>query len=728
VAVVFIAGADVGGTVAGAIARIGPVPDGSGTPALYVANYGDGTITAYPTTASGNASPAVTITGTGGSLDGPAETAFDRSGDLWVPDSADDTVVEFSRSQLGASGTPDPKATISSNDGSLRKPTGVAFDGSGDLWVVNSIGDTVVEYDQAQLDDLASVGDPHPVSLIAAASHSLTAPWDLAFDHSGDLWVTNPAVNTVVGYSAAQLSDLSSVADPEPSFVMSTGFDVPYALAFDGSGDLWVANCTSTSPTVHGSIEEFAPGQLTPSGSPSVRLTSDADESLNCPRGLTFDGAGGLWVSNFAISGGGVLGSLVEYTPNQLSTSGDPTPSEIIKGTGTGLDEPMGVAILPAMKTTTPHTKTTTTHTKTTTPHTKTTTHSTGTPHRKTTSQPIVAPAPAPDVRSLSPSSGPAAGSTTVTVHGTGFTRGSAVRFGAAPATSVTFVNPSDLIAVAPPGFGTVDVTVTSPAGTSSLVASDRYEYLGGGYWESASDGGLFAFGDAGFYGSMGGRPLDEPIVGLASTPDRDGYWEVASDGGLFAFGDAGFYGSMGGRPLDEPIVGMAPTPDGGGYWEVAKDGGLFAFGDAAFYGSMGGRPLDEPIVGMTVTPDGGGYWEVASDGGLFAFGDAAFYGSMGGRPLDEPIVGMAPTPGGGGYWEVASDGGLFAFGDAAFYGSMGGIPLDAPVVGMAATADGRGYWEVASDGGMFAFGDAGFYGSMGGKPLFKPIVGLVTS
>ncbi len=53
----------------------------------------------------------------------------------------------------------------------------------------------------------------------------------------------------------------------------------------------------------------------------------------------------------------------------------------------------------------------------------------------------------------------------------------------------------------------------------------------------------------------------------MAPTPDGGGYWLVASDGGIFAFGDARFDGSMGGTPLNAPIVGMAPTPDGGGYW-----------------------------------------------------------------------------------------------------------------------------------------------------------------
>ncbi len=76
----------------------------------------------------------------------------------------------------------------------------------------------------------------------------------------------------------------------------------------------------------------------------------------------------------------------------------------------------------------------------------------------------------------------------------------------------------------------------------------------------------------------MGGESLNEPIVGIAVTP-QGGYYEAASDGGIFAFGPgANFYGSMGGKPLNKPIVGMAPTPEGGGYYEVASDGGIFAF------------------------------------------------------------------------------------------------------------------------------------------------------
>ncbi len=245
------------------------------------------------------------------------------------------------------------------------------------------------------------------------------------------------------------------------------------------------------------------------------------------------------------------------------------------------------------------------------------------------------------------------------------------------------------------------------------------------GYTMVASDGGIFSYGGATFYGSTGGTPLNKPIVGMATTTDGKGYWMVASDGGIFNYGDAAFYGSAGATPLNKPIVGMAATHDGKGYWMVASDGGIFSYGDATFYGSAGGTPLNKPIVGMAATPDGKGYWLVASDGGIFSYGDATFYGSTGGTPLNKPIVGMTANPNGKGYWLVASDGGIFSYGDATFYGSTGGTPLNKPIVGMAATPDGNGYWMVASDGGIFSYGDATFYGSTGGTPLNKPIVGM---
>ena len=263
------------------------------------------------------------------------------------------------------------------------------------------------------------------------------------------------------------------------------------------------------------------------------------------------------------------------------------------------------------------------------------------------------------------------------------------------------------------------------PSPAAPDQASVPSSSVGTGYWLVGGDGGVFTFGNAGFYGSTASQKLNGCIVGMAATPDGKGYWLVGSDGGVFAFGDAGFYGSMGGKSMAAPVVGMAATPDGKGYWLVGGDGGVFTFGDAKFYGSLPGQNIHvSNIVGMAALPDGQGYWLVGSDGGVFSFGSAAFYGSMGGKSLAAPVVGMA-TPDGKGYWLVAADGGVFSFGSAAFYGSMGGKHLNAPVTGMASTPDGKGYWLVAADGGVFSFGSAPFFGSMGGKSLAAPMIGM---
>ncbi len=271
------------------------------------------------------------------------------------------------------------------------------------------------------------------------------------------------------------------------------------------------------------------------------------------------------------------------------------------------------------------------------------------------------------------------------------------------------------------------DPQLTGSAGLPSPVVQVPCNAPSGspvGYDMTASDGGVFNYGNLPFCGSTGNLLLTKPVVGIAVTHDGGGYWLDASDGGVFAFGDAPFYGSAGNIALAKPVVGMAVTRDGGGYWLVASDGGVFSYGDAVFHGSAGNLHLTKPIVGMAVTPDGGGYWLVASDGGVFSYGDAVFHGSTGNIHLTKPVVGMAVDPQTGGYWLTASDGGVFAY-DAPFLGSAGNLRLAKPVVGMMSTASGGGYRLTAADGGIFSYGTAPFYGSTGNITLTQPVVGL---
>ena len=256
------------------------------------------------------------------------------------------------------------------------------------------------------------------------------------------------------------------------------------------------------------------------------------------------------------------------------------------------------------------------------------------------------------------------------------------------------------------------------------------------GYWLVGSDGGIFTFGSAQFYGSTGSLHLQRPVVGITPTADRGGYWLVASDGGIFAFGDAGFHGSIPGtglnpagsglpHSLNAPIVGMVPSTDGGGYFMVASDGGVFAFGDARFEGSCpgiggcqrrrGGRRArrerqrllghDEHRLRLHLRrrrqlrrspdhrarpspppwrrPNGGGYWILDGAGQVFPFGDATGMGSLapGSAGGLDPASAVFATSDGGGYWVVTALGKVANFGDAPDDGDMSGTHLNGPII-----------------------------------------------
>ncbi len=263
------------------------------------------------------------------------------------------------------------------------------------------------------------------------------------------------------------------------------------------------------------------------------------------------------------------------------------------------------------------------------------------------------------------------------------------------------------------------DVTGTSPV--TSRFTGMAATPDGKGYWLVQAGGGVFAYGDAPYLGSLPGLGVTPaaPITGITPTPDGKGYWLVGADGGVFAFGDAGYFGSLdvpGFGPLGV-ITGIAPTPKGKGYRLVGADGGVFAFGDATYEGNG----LDGvPKVGILPTLDGNGYLLPTATGIEPSTAGDTSLPQQGPMALTTLLSGAAGTPDGKGYWQVGTDGGVFAFGGANYLGSLPaeGIVPAAPVVGIARALDGNGYWLVGADGGVFAFGDAGYLGSAAGSGL----------
>ena len=161
------------------------------------------------------------------------------------------------------------------------------------------------------------------------------------------------------------------------------------------------------------------------------------------------------------------------------------------------------------------------------------------------------------------------------------------------------------------------------------------------------------------------------------------GYFMVASDGGVFAFGDAHFAGSCPGiGGCSGQAVAVVPDATGNGYWVVTKAGAVYGFGDAAVFRGTGtpelanhfrgccaertvaitsstararcspmetppgcgGTPPEsssvlDPTTAIFATADGGGYWITTALGEVYAFGDAPNDGDESGAHLNGPII-----------------------------------------------------------------------------------------
>ncbi len=167
----------------------------------------------------------------------------------------------------------------------------MAFNG-GNLFVANSgtpIGD-------------GTVSEVTPAGAVSTFASGFNTPVGLAFDSSGNLYVANLDNNTV-----------SKVTPAGAVSTFATGFDVPDSLAFDAAGNLYVAN-----------LDNNTVSKVTPAGAVSTFATG-FDE----PDGLAFDSSGNLYVAN---------GDSHNDTVSKV------TPAGAVSTFASGFDEPDGLA------------------------------------------------------------------------------------------------------------------------------------------------------------------------------------------------------------------------------------------------------------------------------------------------------------------------------------------------------------------------------------------------
>ena len=238
--------------------------------------------------------------------------AFDPAGNLWIASEDDSLLLSFPPAALAGSGERTPARVIVPVDRSLVGPAALAFDAQDRLWVANRRNGTVVRYDPAQL---AAGGSAAPAVVLRVPGN----PSALAFDAAGSLWISDSRFQWIIKYPAAQLE---ASGEPAATFALTrfaSALVNPGGLAFDGEGNLWVAN------TGAGSLLAFSGAQLAGNVPvpPDIEITSTGG-SLSIPVGVAFDGGGNLWV----VGGAGVL---TKYAAGSLGNSGPLAPSAQIE-------------------------------------------------------------------------------------------------------------------------------------------------------------------------------------------------------------------------------------------------------------------------------------------------------------------------------------------------------------------------------------------------------------
>ncbi|PZA07746.1 MULTISPECIES: hypothetical protein [unclassified Meiothermus] len=270
-------------------------------------NSGTPLILGYDGGGLGMSNPALRATtrlGQDASVDDPQDLAFDAGGNLWVVSRRQNQLIQYTVSQLD-SNDPDLKPARVLTSADFDGPFGLAFDEEGGLWVSNFTSGKVVHFSAYALASASTTLTPD-----RTLQKIFYNPAGLAFDSSGNLWVADgsTSANKVYGFRP---SKIASSGSPAPDFTLTGGTDTtpiaPYALAFDAGGNLWVSTLDW--------LFRYPKSELSSTAAkPDVQLQTDTPSYLF--GAMAFDNEGNLWVTDF----NGSQNLLLMYAPSSQTS------------------------------------------------------------------------------------------------------------------------------------------------------------------------------------------------------------------------------------------------------------------------------------------------------------------------------------------------------------------------------------------------------------------------
>jgi hypothetical protein len=314
-----------------------PTATATSTPAIFVGNSGNNSVTAYPLGGSGTLVPIATISGPLTGLEFPSWIALDSTGNIYAVNSygLPGCPAFLTVFPPGSNGDVPPLATISGADTQLVCSSGVTVDPSGDIYVANSGGGaagagSVTVYPPSTSGNVApnvtisgqfsdvctSAGAPWPCCSGYRAGSCidntrLAGPYGIALDSSRNIYVANfeggaDGSGSITVYPpgssgnaspiatiSGQFSDAcTSAGAPWPcctgyqagSCIDNTGLSFPQGIAVDSSGNIYVTNL---GPGVHAgpySVTVYATGS---NGNAAQKSAITAQSNIFCTADLS---------------------------------------------------------------------------------------------------------------------------------------------------------------------------------------------------------------------------------------------------------------------------------------------------------------------------------------------------------------------------------------------------------------------------------------------------------
>jgi sugar lactone lactonase YvrE len=310
-----------------------PSPAPAVTPEIYVVNANAGTIAGFSSYASGTnvATANFFIGGNDTVMTQPYGIALDATGNIYVGNPGG--ILVFAQSPAGNEA---PFAQITGSMTGLNSPTGIAFDSQGRIYVVDDSLASVFVFPALPAGG-GMINEP-PIAVISGSNTGLSGlVFDVALDTAGRVYVTDGSTSTVAVFAPVTGTGTLNEAPVATISGSNTGVYAPYGIALDSSGKVYVNDAGANAITVYpanpvGALNEAPLGKI-----------AGSNTGLNTAESIAVDSSGVIYAANTQYAYP-YTGSITVYPANPTGTLNEAPIGTILSSNAT-IDFPSGIAV-----------------------------------------------------------------------------------------------------------------------------------------------------------------------------------------------------------------------------------------------------------------------------------------------------------------------------------------------------------------------------------------------